>query len=141
MSHPLLLDWHYKFTYLLANSADPDQKPTDLDLHCLPWNIWICINNLDQVIWLAENWKWVWHLIRIYTVQRKDISATNRTWVNIFRPSIWSDRPEQRMETHQILPFRCSKCGVWSGYPRFSTYQSGHTPFATYQSVFKQLIQ
>ena len=21
--------------YLMANSADPDQKPTDLDLHCL----------------------------------------------------------------------------------------------------------
>ena len=26
----------YKFTYLMANSADPDlQKPTDLDLHSL----------------------------------------------------------------------------------------------------------
>ena len=25
----------YKFAYLMANSADPDQKPTDLDLHCL----------------------------------------------------------------------------------------------------------
>ena len=25
----------YKFTYLMANSADPDQKPTDLDLHYL----------------------------------------------------------------------------------------------------------
>ena len=31
----------YKFTYLMTNSADPDQlasllkKPTDLDLHCL----------------------------------------------------------------------------------------------------------
>ena len=23
--------------------------------------MWIYINNLDQVIWLAENWKWVWH--------------------------------------------------------------------------------
>ena len=32
-------DCCYKFTYLLANSADPDQlalqKPTHLDLHCL----------------------------------------------------------------------------------------------------------
>ena len=37
-----------------ANSADPDQKPTDLDLHCLPLSMWIYINNLDQVIWLAE---------------------------------------------------------------------------------------
>ena len=24
--------------------------------------MWIYINNLFQVIWLAENWKWVWHL-------------------------------------------------------------------------------
>ena len=24
-----------KFIYLMTNSADPDQKPTDLDLHCL----------------------------------------------------------------------------------------------------------
>ena len=31
------------------------KKPTDLDLHCLPFSIWIYINNLDQVIWLAEN--------------------------------------------------------------------------------------
>ena len=38
------------------------KKPTDLDLHCLPLSIWIYINNLDQVIWLAENWKWMWHL-------------------------------------------------------------------------------
>ena len=28
---------------------------TDLDLHCLPLSLWIYINNLDQVIWLAEN--------------------------------------------------------------------------------------
>ena len=33
-------DCCYKFTYLIANSADPDQlvslqKPTDLDRHCL----------------------------------------------------------------------------------------------------------
>ena len=44
-----------------ANSVDPDhlasKKLTDLDLHCLPFSIWIYINNLDQVIWLAENLK------------------------------------------------------------------------------------
>ena len=32
-------DFLYKFTYLMTNSADPDQlassEPTDLDLHCL----------------------------------------------------------------------------------------------------------
>ena len=31
------------------------KKPTDLDLHCLPLSMWIYSNNLDQVIWLAEN--------------------------------------------------------------------------------------
>ena len=37
-------------------------KPTDLDLHCLPLSMWIYSNNLDQVIWLAKNYKWMWHL-------------------------------------------------------------------------------
>ena len=49
-----------------ANSVEPDQlasqKPTDLDLHCLPVSMWIYINNLDQVIWSAENLKRAWHL-------------------------------------------------------------------------------
>ena len=31
------------------------KKPTDLDLHCLPFSIWIYVNNVDQVSWLAEN--------------------------------------------------------------------------------------
>ena len=31
------------------------KKPTDLDLHCLPFCMWIYINNLDQGIWLAHN--------------------------------------------------------------------------------------
>ena len=31
------------------------QKPTDLDLHCLSLSMGVYINNLDQVIWLAEN--------------------------------------------------------------------------------------
>ena len=33
----------------------------DLGLHCLSLSMWICINNLDQVIWLAEKQKWAWH--------------------------------------------------------------------------------
>ena len=36
--------------------------PTDLDLSCLPFSIWICINNPDQVNWLAEKTKWARHL-------------------------------------------------------------------------------
>ena len=39
------------------------KKPADLDLDCLPFSMWIYINNLDQVIWLAENLKRAWHLI------------------------------------------------------------------------------
>ena len=31
------------------------KKPTDLDLHCLSLSMLICINNLGQEIWLAEN--------------------------------------------------------------------------------------
>ena len=31
------------------------KKPTDLDLHCLSLSIWICIDKLDQVIWLAAS--------------------------------------------------------------------------------------
>ena len=30
------------------------QKPTDLDLYCFSSSMWIRINNLDQVTWLAE---------------------------------------------------------------------------------------
>ena len=47
---------------VLAKSVDADQKPTDLDLHCLSLNMWISIENPDQVIWLAGNKKWAWHL-------------------------------------------------------------------------------
>ena len=45
-----------------ANSVDPDQlaskKPADLDLHYLPFSMWLCFDNLVQVVWLAENLKW-----------------------------------------------------------------------------------
>ena len=44
------------------------KKPTDLDLHCLSLNIWICMNNLDQVIWLAENWKCHFNLLSMTRV-------------------------------------------------------------------------
>ena len=41
--------WH-----AFSNSVGPDQKPTDQDLHRLSFSMWICISNLDQVIWLAD---------------------------------------------------------------------------------------
>ena len=39
------------------------KKPTDLDLHCLPFSMWIYINNLDQV-WLKI---WKGRVILIYS--------------------------------------------------------------------------
>ena len=33
-----------------ANSVDPDQLASELDLHCLSLNMCIYIENLDQVI-------------------------------------------------------------------------------------------
>ena len=58
---------------VLANSVDPDswllKEPTDLDLHCLSLYLWISIKNPDQVIWLAGNWKWVWHF-KLFSMTR-----------------------------------------------------------------------
>ena len=31
------------------------QKPTDLDVHCLSFSMWIFIRSLDQVMWLADS--------------------------------------------------------------------------------------
>ena len=31
-------------------------------IYTVTLSMWIYINHLDQVIWLAENWKWAWHL-------------------------------------------------------------------------------
>ena len=49
-----------------ANCVDPDQlasqKPNYLALDCLSLSIQIWFNSLNQVIWLAENLKWVWYL-------------------------------------------------------------------------------
>ena len=47
-----------------ANSVNPDQLPSEE----ANWSgsalfaIQYLINNLDQIIWLAQNWEWVWHL-------------------------------------------------------------------------------
>ena len=43
-----------------ANSVDSDQLASDLN--CLPLSMQIYINNLDWVIWLAENQTRTWHL-------------------------------------------------------------------------------
>ena len=43
------------------------KKSTDLDLHCLPLSMWIYINNLDSVIWLAD---WIWNGLLIYSARQ-----------------------------------------------------------------------
>ena len=54
----------YKRT-ITPSLADHDM--TCLNKQCLSFNMWISIKNPDQVIWLAENWKWAWqlHLFKI----------------------------------------------------------------------------
>ena len=65
----------------------------DLYLVCLSSSMWICINNLDHVIWLAENFKWAWHLnlfsmtmVNFTTLRSNSVddkltfSQKNRTW-------------------------------------------------------------
>ena len=61
----------YSLTLILLNLICPvckqcrfrsSLKPADLDLHYLSFSIWLCVKNLDPVIWLADNYKWTWHL-------------------------------------------------------------------------------
>ena len=56
------------------------KKPTDLDLHCLPFSTWNRINNLHQVIWLADN-KWSWHL-NLFSMTRVKLFESG--WLTIF---------------------------------------------------------
>ena len=49
--------------------------------------IWICTvchspttNNLDQVIWLAENWKWVWRL-NLFSMARVNTQTRHRPFL------------------------------------------------------------
>ena len=59
-----------------ANSTDADQLASSeakrSNLHCLPFSIWIYINNLNQAIWLAENLKRAEHLNLFSRIRVKD---------------------------------------------------------------------
>ena len=46
-----------------------------MDLHCLSLSMRISINNLDQVIGLAENYKWVGHLNLFSITRVKELSC------------------------------------------------------------------
>ena len=66
--HKLLLSDNYLVlhSFTFANSVDPNQvaiQEANWSRSTLSSSMWICINNLDQVIWLAENETLVWHQI------------------------------------------------------------------------------
>ena len=63
---------------VLANSVDPDQLASDLDLHCLSLNMWISIKNPDRVIWLARNYKWACQLNLFRTTRVKGLDTAGR---------------------------------------------------------------
>ena len=43
--------------------------------------MWLCINNLDQVIWLAENWKWMWYLNLFSMTRVNMVSVLLLAWL------------------------------------------------------------
>ena len=65
-----------------ANSVDPDQLASDLDLHCLPSSMQIYNSNLDQVTTLAENFVCVEFLwpIQPNGVMLSTVSLPNHTF-------------------------------------------------------------
>ena len=78
---------------VLANSVDPDQLASEKAnwsgsaLFGIKYvNMWISINHPDQVIWLAGNYKWAWHL-----------NLFSKARVNPFRPAIRN-------------PYLCKQC-------------------------------
>ena len=76
--------------FAFANSADPDQLASDdLDLHLLPLSMWIYINKLDQVIWLAENYKWVWHLNLFSMIRVKVSSISALKFLRYIQKHLW----------------------------------------------------
>ena len=88
------------------------KKPTDLDLHCLLLSMWISISSLDQVIWLADNKKWAWHLnlFSMRTVNEKKgvliifVIQNHRSNQLLYTPEI---DPYKLLAYRQILEHWC----------------------------------
>ena len=45
--------------------------------------MWIYISSLDQVIWLAENWKWAWNLNLFSMTRVKDVKTLDKRVHNL----------------------------------------------------------
>ena len=98
-------------------------------VHCLSFSSWIYINNWDQAIWLAENWKRAWHLNLFNKTRAKNLGICD--------PKFWTYFCIIELLTTQlnfVHPFdylhvgisdvckRCLPCGKlcrpWSNYSR-----------------------
>ena len=58
----VLFNWNVQWAELLTLVLLNPDIPCLCKQSCLSLNMWIYINSLDQVNWLVENWKWMWHL-------------------------------------------------------------------------------
>ena len=68
----MLSDWHFNHRVcwtgiypVFTKSVDPDQMASEANWSGSALFAFKYVNfyqQLDQVIWLAEHWKWVWHL-------------------------------------------------------------------------------
>ena len=54
--------------------------------------MWICINNLDQVIWLADTQKRVWHLNIFNMTRVSPFTMSGLFYQNSLDPSIYDSR-------------------------------------------------
>ena len=54
LSAAILFVFWTRICPVFANSADPDQLASSVDLHCLSLSMWICINNLEGVVGCGE---------------------------------------------------------------------------------------
>ena len=91
---PLILEYGaltlillFTTTPTFANNEAPDQmaseeairwlpkKPSDQDLHCLSFVLWIWTKTLYGVIWLADSQKWV-RLIKLFSRIRVILNLT-----------------------------------------------------------------
>ena len=87
----------FSTTPTFANSVDPDlKKPSDQDLHCLSFSLWIWTKTLYDVIRLADSQKWVW-LIKLFSrIRINKSSATVYVFIEKLEnylsgyPSNWS---------------------------------------------------
>ena len=100
-------------------------RPIDPTLHCLSSSMGICINNLDQVIWLAENLKRAWHL-NLFSMAIIDLKDDTRAtfditfiWVSENTISKWN-----RIFPQSVLGRRSSFCADGIIRYDFSCYDS-----------------